>query len=97
MWTDSIEVLNPSEGVVQSAGMKLCCTKDGCRFAMAGSPMCSGCGFELHEYARRRALPLVLGADGLRRKIVRGARAPMPSQLRVKIERSTEGVGASAE
>lgn len=31
---------------------------------------CSRCGFDREEYERRKKLPLVLGPDGLRRKII---------------------------
>lgn len=67
MWTDSIEVLNPSEGV---RAVRRGCLKGGCAHAKPGSPACCHCGFDAREDIRRRRLPLVMGADGLKRKNV---------------------------
>ena len=49
------------------------CTALGCRLILAGKsrekiPACRNCCNDVDEQARRKALPLVKGPDGLRRK-----------------------------
>ena len=58
------------------------CLKNGCFWPSN----CSRCGFDKAENERRKKLPLVLGRDGLRRKIIPREYSPDDEQEEVSPE-----------